>query len=178
MDYNNFYNTYPSSDDQNSFICPMAQNYYNYCEQMNRAMGDRLQEDLNYENTLDNDKRTPRDVERVVRMIEKDAKNEIKELERIGINPRLLNYLITSMVSYIDRNYNRYKGPFEQRVRAVEQDLRRDLYWVFDIFRVMSASPATVARLTDTVIRTSLKNLRPLPPAPPIPPPPVPMPRY
>ena len=162
MDYNNFYNAYPSSDNQSSFICPMVQNYYNYCEQMNR--------DLDYE-------RTPRDVERVVRMIEKDAKSEIKELERIGINQRLLIYLITSMVSYIDRNYNRYKGPFEQRVRAVEQDLRRDLYWVFDIFRVMSASPATVARLTDTVIRTSLKNLRPLPPAPPVPPPPVPMPR-
>ena len=158
MDYNNFYNT----DDQNSFICPMAQNYYNYCEQMNK--------NLDYE-------RTPRDIERVVRMIEKDAKSELKELERIGINQRLLNYLITSMVSYIDRNYNRYKGPFEQRVRAVEQDLRRDLYWVFDIFRVMSASPATVARLTDTVIRTSLKHLRPLPPAPPIPPPPPPMPR-
>jgi len=152
----------------------MAKNYYNYYEQINRAMGDKLQEDLNYENTLDNDKRTPRDIQRVVRMIEKYAKNEIKELERIGINQRLLNYLITSMVSYIDRNYNRYKGPFQQRVRAVEQDLRRDLYWIFDIFRVTSASPATVARLIDAVIRTSLKHLRPQPPVPQLP---LPMPR-
>ena len=133
------------------------------------------EEEIPYENTIFNEGRAPRDVDRVVRMINRDARNVINELERIGINQRLLNYLITSMVSYIDRNYNKYRGPFEQRVRMAAQDLRRDLPWIFDIFRVMSASPATVARLTQIVVRTSLRNLRPGPPGPPGPPP---MPRY
>jgi hypothetical protein len=167
----------------------MAQNYYSCYQPMYRIIADTQQPDFNYEteteaeipceNTLVNEDRSPRDVERVVRMIEKDARKELKELQRIGIDSRILNYLITSMVSYSDRNYNKYKGPFEQKMRAAERDLRRDLYWVFDIFRVMSASPATVERLTETVVSTSLRHLRPVQPPPqPGPPPPPSMPRH
>jgi hypothetical protein len=173
-------------NDQHCFICPLAQNYYGYFHPMPRLTTDTEKQYLNCEteaeipceNTLVNEARTPRDVEKVVRKIEKDARNELKELERIGINSALSNYLITSMVSYMDRNYNRYKGSFDQKIQAAEKDIKRDLYWIFDIFRVMSASPATVSRLIETVVRTSLKHLRPTHITPPVqPPPPAHMPR-
>jgi hypothetical protein len=126
------------------------------------------------ENTLANEDRTPRGVERVVRKVEKDTRNELKELERIGITPGLSNYLITSMVSYMDRNYNRYKGSLDQKVQAAHRDLRRDLYWIFDILRVMSASPSTISRLIETVVKVSLKHLSPTHITPPVPPPHMP----
>jgi hypothetical protein len=153
---------------------------------MNRIIEDAEHMDFNYEteakisyeNTLVDEDRAPRDIDRVVRMINRDARKAMNELERIGINPRLLNYLITSMVSYIDRNYNSYKGPLNQKIETAKRDLRRYLHWIFDIFSVMSASPATVASLTETVVRTSLRHLRPTQPTPPAPPIPPPMPRY
>ncbi|MDP4088796.1 MAG: hypothetical protein Q8930_05935, partial [Bacillota bacterium] len=92
------------------------------------------------------------------------------------------------MVSLIDRNFNRYRGTLEQRVQEAEQDIRRDLHWIFDIFRTLGVSPATSGRLTDTVVRASIRNLRPAAATPPAPPsvpsptvphtPPTSMPRY
>lgn len=109
--------------------------------------------------------RNRRDVERVVAIIKREATNDLRELERIGINRRLLDYLITSVVTYLDRNYEKYRrGPLDQRVQAAERDIRRELPWVFDIFQVLSASPATIGRLANKVVRIALRNLRPAPP--------------
>lgn len=119
--------------------------------------------------------RAPQDVERVIRQINQRAAREINEIVRIGMDRKLLDYLIRSMVIYIDRNYNRYQGNRQQKIQMAERDLRRNLPWVFDIMNLYSVSPATQARLVNIVVTTSIDGLR-RPPVPPTPPP-TPMPR-
>lgn len=170
------------------YRCPVSQNIFSYCQSMCRGLYEDeqldyedLDEDYNYQDldeeieayTLEDNYRAQSDIDRVIKLINRESQNQINELERIGIDKRLISYIIKTMVTYIDKNYNKYKGTFEQKVEIAVRDIRKDLHWIFEILQVFSASPATIARLTDIVVRTSLKKLRPENPIQP----PGPMPR-
>lgn len=175
---NNYYtNSQCDYDEDICYRCPLAQNMYPYwqkspCEHFDQENGFHDQENDFYddiqEEELINNRRSPKDVERVIKIINKEAKNDISELIKIGIDKRLLDYLIKKMVIHIDNNYNRYTGKFDKKLEMAVADLRRSLPWIFEILQVFSASPATIVRLTDKVASISLKNLKPIPPPPPM----------
>jgi hypothetical protein len=116
-------------------------------------------------NVSEDEGRSQVDVDRVVGILNRVARNDIRELEKIGIDRRLLNYFIRTAVGYIDRNYNRYNGTIEQKINTVAGDLRRDLNWMFEIMQIFGAPLATVTRLIDGTARVSFQNLRQIQPA-------------
>lgn len=175
MENTAFYNNYPCIEGPESFICPIALNFYGYSHPMYRIIENPKQSLYNFEGEIEipsMDKiysdadRTPRDVERVLRMIQRDARAEIRELQKNGITSKLLAYFIASMVSYIDRNYAKYTGTFEQKQQEVLQYFGNDLVWIFDIFRTFGISPEVTSRFMEAVATTSIRNLRPAAPMP------------
>lgn len=172
MQNNYFENPQSFYDEDICYRCPLAQNMYPYWQRSpyepfvpeeefynnDESFYDEVCEEENVNNT-----RSPKDVERVIKIISKDARNEINELIKIGIDKRLLDHLIKRMVTYIDNNYNRYTGKFEKKLEMAVSDLRRSLPWIFEILQVFSASPATIVRLIDKIASSALKNLKPMP---------------
>jgi hypothetical protein len=109
----------------------------------------------------ENEELIQNDMERVLEVIRRESRYEIRDFERMGIDRRLLNYLVKSMVSYIDKNYIRYKGTFNQKVNETIRDLKIDLIWVFEILQTLEISQVTINRLVDKTARISILNLRP-----------------
>lgn len=120
------------------------------------------------EKELENLTRAPRDVDRVIKLINQKSSRDIEEIIRIGVDSRLVDYIIRVMVEFIDRNYNRYRGSRQQRIEEAKRDIRRNMPWIFDIMRIFSVSPATQQRLFDSIVSTSIDELRrqPKPPMP------------
>jgi hypothetical protein len=175
MQNDNWYTQWPKvvspysnnfTEEQNpyGYFYPMYNGFYRFQEEDEGA--DSLFATVDTEQTSDELDRAPQDVNRVMRIIYRSAAREIAEIIRAGMDRRLLDYLIRSMVTFIDRNYDRYRGTLQQKVQAATRDIRRELYWIFDIMRIFGISPATQARLTNSVVTISFQNLRTAPPPP------------
>lgn len=124
-----------------------------------------------------NESRNKNDVNRVVGSIERKLRPVYDEIVRVGVGRKLLDYMVYTIVTYIDKNYNKYKGNIDMKVKKAEADIRVRYPFIYDLLRIYSVSPATQMRLIDGVIRTSFEELRRIPPKPAPPPPPGPMPR-
>lgn len=122
--------------------------------------------------------RNAQDVNRVMNILHTQHQNLYQELIHLGMDRRLINYLFRSIVSFVDETYDRYTGTIEQKIAQAGRALRRRDPWIFDIMNIYSVSPAAQARILDTILRVSFRNLRQGPGHPPGPVPPMPpMPR-
>lgn len=121
--------------------------------------------------------RNKNDVDRVIRTLDRKLRPVYNEILRAGVDKKVLNYMVYTMVNYIDRNYNKYKGTLDMKVNAAEADIKIRYPFIHDLLRIYNVSPATQMRFFDGVIRTSFEELRRIPPKPMPPPPPGPMPK-
>ena len=113
------------------------------------------------------------DIDRVMRMLQTQLANEYNTIIRAGLDRRLLNYMVETIVTYVDRNYYKYRGTMQQKIQAAGADIRRDIPWMFRIMQLYGISPATLMRFVNSILRISFENLRrpaPMPPKPPTPP--------
>lgn len=119
--------------------------------------------------------RSVQDVNRVVNAFEIRFRNLIDELQRAGIDRRLLRFLIRTVVAYIDDNFNRYRGTLERKINAAIRDIRLQLPWIISILRVFGVLPRRIVEILREIVSFAFQNLRrPMPvPAPP----PTPRPR-
>jgi hypothetical protein len=190
MENNYFYNPCPYVRSPYCFGCPAAQNSYNYRSALQNAYGYRTadyNELIGGEEEVGNNGlsgytveygteeqiRTPQDVDRVMGIINQELAGPISEIQRIGVDQRLIRYLVRAVVSYIDTNFNRFTGSMDQRLDSVLREVRRQLPWVLEIMQVFGVSPATETRILTEIARVALENLRTQPMQPP-----VAMPRY
>lgn len=179
------------------YPCPLAM--CPYFNNMNYEEADEEEEDLyreaddenenedyeEFENQESDDEptedytRARADIERVMRIIQMQLAADYNTIVRAGIDRRLLNYMVETIVTYIDRNYYKYRGTIQQKVQSAAADIRRDIPWIFRIMQLYGIAPATISRFINSVLRISFENLRrpaQTPPRPPVPPRP-PMPR-
>lgn len=150
---------YPASVYPDGYMTPLPE-YYS--DDFNLEVEKKVQETV--ENAAechyaDND-RASQDVTRVIGYIEQRVSQEIGEIVRIGMDRKLLDYLIRTMVQYIDKNYDRYQGLVPRRVEMALFDMKRDLGWVFDIMRIYHVSSSTENRLLDKLARAAVQDLR------------------
>ncbi|BAU27404.1 hypothetical protein DFP93_102350 [Aneurinibacillus soli] len=107
--------------------------------------------------------RNTQDVTRVMNILHTHYGHLYQELTRLGMDYRLVNYLFRSIVVFVDETYDRYTGTIDQKITQAERALRRQRAWIFDIMSLYAVSPATQARVLDTILRVSFQFLRPAP---------------
>lgn len=104
--------------------------------------------------------RAQRDIERVLPLIFQGSANEINQAIALGMNPRLIAYLIREMVSYIDRNYDQYDKSASYNITAAAEGIKTELYWILNIFRIFGVPFDVQIRLLNNAVITSMRNLR------------------
>lgn len=101
----------------------------------------------------------------VIETVMKRAAQEIDEIKRVGMDTKLLDYLIRTMVQYINKNSDRYQGSIQRKAEMAIFDMKRDLGWAFDLMRIYNISFATENRLLDKLAKAAVQDLQPGPPA-------------
>lgn len=131
---------------------------------------DEYYEDLDYDDMdyFEDAPRSVQDVNRVVNAFEARFRNLISELQRAGIDRRLIRFLIRTVVAYIDDNFNRYRGTLDRKTNAAIRDIRLQLPWIISIFRVFGILPRRIIEILRDILSFAFQNLRgPIPmPAP------------
>jgi hypothetical protein len=111
--------------------------------------------------------RTQADVERVIGIVQQSLANEIGQMVSLGLNQNVIAYFIRELVTYLDRNYNKYTSALLiNDITAATEDIKTRFYWVFDIMRLYGVPFVLQMRFLYSTVRTAFQNLRPAPTAP------------
>lgn len=120
-------------------------------------------EDLNEDEELeyfDEDSRSAQDVNRVMGLINARYESFYRRLMSAGMSRALARYLFRSIVTFVDINYNKYKGTIENKTTAAFNDLRRQQPWIFFVMRSYGIPQTAINQIVTTIIRFSFNNLR------------------
>jgi hypothetical protein len=164
---------------QNSYVntpcwytCPAIQNNYGYYPPIyDNLYRTEDEDDLindNYDefNTIDRGYNiTQEHVEKVYAMMRQDSMNIFKDIQKFIRDTKLLDYILVALITYICINYQKYEHVIDEKTDELVEDLRQNLPWVFDILKIFGITPAVLDNFLDTLIRTSVMNLRKLLPS-------------
>lgn len=121
----------------------------------------RYNEDLfSYIPHEENEVRSTRDVDRVMKILKRQYQSIYRDAQRGGMDSKLTEYLFRSIVRFVDDNYSNYSGSINERVEKAARQLKKRDPWIFELFNLYSASPASQARIINTILTVSFENLR------------------
>lgn len=108
---------------------------------------------------------TDEHIENVAANVMKEATNIFKDIQKFIKDTKLVEYLLVCLVTYICRNYYKYKDVIEEKTDELVDEIKRNLPWVFDILALFNVTPAMVDDFLDNLIKVTVMNLRKLIPS-------------
>lgn len=156
------------------FYCPYCKPYFNDYE---RGYGQEFDSGFKYDTNNvfetpedlfvrypiygENKFRTRSEIEKIAKAVYEEISKDIKFLESMPITKELMHYLIKVIGDYIDKNHEKYIGPIEMKVEGLMKELRKDLYWVFEILALFGVTPEAAVYFVESVINKFLRELMP-----------------
>lgn len=154
------------------YCCPMMQNYYRAYQpnhyNFNRMTPENSQmyrEYMSGYSNYNNNQMSKPEIIKVVDMVKKDQKSLLQSIQQFIADTKLLNYLLAALITYICRNYNKYKDVIDEKTDELVEDLRKNLPWVFDILALFDITPEMVDDFLDNLIRSTVMGIRKLLPS-------------
>lgn len=155
MKYYNWYNQCPYFGQYSRFNYPAAQSPYSYFEEFEQ---DEMDTAVEIEDSMD---RAQRDIERVIGIAEQTLANEINQVVASGMNRNVVLYFIREIVTFMDRNYDKYNYSLSNDITSASDDIKYQYYWMFNIMRIFGVPFEQQVRLLDYTVRLAFQNLRP-----------------
>jgi hypothetical protein len=138
----------------------MIQKYYRAYQPENPPMQrEYMGGHSNYNNNIQMSKP---EINKVVNMVKKDQMSLLQGIQKFIADTKLLNYLLAALITYICRNYNKYKDVIDEKTDELVEDMKRNLPWVFDILAVFDVTPEMVDDFLDNIIRSAVMGIRKL----------------
>lgn len=155
MKYYNWYNQCPYFTQYSRSNYPVAESPYRYYEEFEQ---DEMEAEGGTEDSMD---RVQRDIERVIGIVEQTLANEINQLVASGMNRNVVLYFIREIVTFMDRNYNKYNYSLSNDITSASDDIKYQYYWMLNIMRIFGVPFEQQVRLIDQTVRLAFLNLRP-----------------
>lgn len=105
------------------------------------------------------------DINRIIALVDREFSNYYSELQRYKIQREMTRLIFRSIVSYVLRNEQNYKGTVEQKTPRLLNALRRDNYKSFNDLRRSGVPNNRINQIFMDIIRFTLRNIR-IKPAP------------
>ncbi len=145
------------------YCCPMMQKYCRayqpeYPPMYREYMGGYS----NSNNDNNNIQMTKPEINKVVDMVKKNQLSLLQSIQKFIKDTKLLNYLLAALITYICRNYNKYKDVIDEKTDELVEDMKKNLPWVFDILAVFDITPEMVDDFLDNIIRSTVMGIRKL----------------
>lgn len=154
------------------YICPLMRNNYGYYQSAyDNFYRSAHEEDFTFDDydVVNTDERnikiTREHVENIAANIKKEPTNILNDIAMFIKDTRLLDYLLACLITYICRNYYKYKDVIEEKTDDLVEEMKENLPWVFDILKLFGITSAMVDRFLDNLIRLTVVNLRKLLPS-------------
>ncbi len=142
------------------FCCPMMQKYYRDYQPENPPMyREYMNGHSNYNNNIQMSKP---EINKVVNMVKKDQMSLLQGIQKFIADTKLLNYLLAALITYICRNYNKYKDVIDEKTDELVEDMKKNLPWVFDILAIFDITPEMVDDFLDNTIKSTVMGIRKL----------------
>jgi hypothetical protein len=168
----NYYTPNQYADPTCYYWCPVMQKYYrtyqpnhydfNHITPENPPMHREYMSGYSNYNNNDNNQMSNPEINKVVTMVKKEHKSLLQSIQQFIADTKLLNYLLAALITYICKNYNKYKDVIDEKTDELVEDMKRNLPWVFDILAVFDITPEMVDDFLDNLIRATVMGIRKL----------------
>lgn len=144
------------------YCCPMMQKYYRAYQPENPPMYREYMGGHSNSNENENIQMSKPEINKVVNMVQKNQMSLLQSIQKFIKDTKLLNYLLAALITYICRNYNKYKDVIDEKTDELVEDMKKNLPWVFDILAVFDVTPEMVDDFLDNIIRSTVMGIRKL----------------
>lgn len=174
--YNNYYeNDYYRSNAPCYFNCPYCQPIYEVYNRFNEGQFEEeypldMYED--FEGPFDLAVRYPiygnsyyrnrMELDEMAKMIFDEIVKDTKYIAGLPVTHELLHYIIKVVTEYLNEHHDKYIEPIEQKVQIMQNEIRKDLKWVFDILAVFGVTPQMAVDFIGEVVKIFLLQIVPV----------------
>lgn len=169
MQNNNWFNQYQyrNGGAPGCFNCPFMQNQYQYgyyqpmYQDYYRTEKQFEDEFVDEEYTFEESDRNIKDIENFIKEVIDDIADDIKALENMGADKKVLKYLVNVIGMYLYKNNDKFMGPIERRIEAAVMELKKDLKWVFELLELFGVTPEEAVRFVEKAVSSFLRKIMP-----------------